>query len=84
MIVGQSGQVPAHTRGGTDISPVRVRKSARNCVLGVIVGQRRRIAPRLTHDLRWIPYGGITQAAVNLTTLRVARALFTPGTEFTC
>jgi hypothetical protein len=62
MIVGQSGQVPAHTRGGTDISPVRLRNSAWNWGLGVIVGQTRRIAPPLTHDLRSIPYGGITQA----------------------
>jgi hypothetical protein len=54
------GQVPSRARGAADISPVRVRNSARKWVPGVIVGQPRRIAPFLTHDHRWIPYGGIS------------------------
>jgi hypothetical protein len=57
----KSGQVPAEARDATDISPVRVRNSTSNWELGIIVGQLRRNAPFLTHDHRWIPYGGITR-----------------------
>ena len=46
-----------------DISPVRVRNNAWNWVPGVIVGQRRRITPFLTHDRPRIPCGGITPIA---------------------
>jgi hypothetical protein len=59
----KSARVPDGARCATDISPVRVRNSALNRGLGVIVGQARRISPQMTHDHRSIPYGGIDRAA---------------------
>ena len=59
----KSGQGPVGAKGAMDISPVQVRNNACNWVLGMIVGQPRRIAPFLTHDHRYIPCGGITQVA---------------------
>jgi hypothetical protein len=59
MIVGQkrAGADRGKKRGGHFSHPVR--NGAWNRGLGVIVGQPRRIAPFLTHDLRWIPWWGM-------------------------
>jgi hypothetical protein len=62
-IVGQkrSGAGQGRRRGGHFArSGTKQRPKS---VLGVSVGQRRRITPFLTHDHWWIPYGGIHRAA---------------------